>query len=230
MSDKSKSFERWREEHLSSDGLQWPSETLVRLFKANYVPGLTSDLSDKKVLVVGFGNGNNLKFLGGLGLDLYGTEVHEDICRHVERELKAQGLDADLRVGVNTDLPFRDEAFDYLVSWNVIHYEDNEDDIRSAIREYHRVLAPGGRFFLSTTGPEHKILVNAEMLGGHRYRIGREDDFREGEVYFYFDREDYVEFYFSEYFDEILTGRTHDHLLTGTLDWFIATGVKGPER
>ncbi|MDH4187792.1 MAG: class I SAM-dependent methyltransferase [Nitrospira sp.] len=204
----------------------WPSETLVRLFKGDYIPGLHRDYAGKRVIDIGFGNGNNLMFLASLGLYLYGTEVREEICEMVRQKLARLGLNADLRVGTNRCLPFADNEFDFLVSWNVIHYEDNEAAICEAIAEYHRVLAPGGRFFVSTTGPEHKILRDSDTLGGHRYRIGRDDDFRKGQVFFYFDAPNYVQCYFSRLFSKVLVGRTHDFLMTETLDWFVATGVK----
>lgn len=213
---------------LAAEGidLMWPSETLVRVFKGDYVPGLDKNYAGKKVIDVGFGNGNNIIFLASLGLRLHGSEVHEEICARVKDKLAKLDYEADLRVGTNRALPFPDNEFDFLVSWNVLHYEDNEAAIREAIQEYHRVLKPGGRFFISTTGPEHKILRDSTTLGGHRYRIGRDDDFRQGQVFFYFDTANYVQYYFSECFSNVLVGRTHDFLLTETLDWFIATGVK----
>jgi ubiquinone/menaquinone biosynthesis C-methylase UbiE len=206
--------------------LLWPSETLVRLFKGNYVPGLDKQYAGKKVLDVGFGNGNNLIFLASLGLSLAGTEVAPEICEMISARFRQVGVDADLRVGTNRQLPFLDNTFDFLVSWNVIHYENTEPDMRAAIAEYQRVLKPGGRFFVSTTGPEHKILQDGKTLGGHRYEIGRADDFRKGQVYFYFDAPNYIQMYFGEQFRDVLVGRTHDMLLTETLDWFIVTGVK----
>jgi ubiquinone/menaquinone biosynthesis C-methylase UbiE len=204
----------------------WPSETLVRLFKGNYVLGLEKDYTGKKIIDIGFGGGNNLIFLASLGLSLYGTEVREEICETVRKKLARLDYEADLRVGTNRQLPFQDNEFDFLVSWNVLHYEDNEQAIREAIAQYCRVLKPGGRIFISTTGPEHLILRDSKTLGGHRYHIGRGDDFRKGEVFFYFDAPNYIRHYFSEYFSDILVGRTQDFLFSETLDWFIITGVK----
>jgi len=224
-------FGKWSEIHTkmaaNHDELLWPSETLVRLFKGSYVPGLRKEYAGKKVLDVGCGNGNNLVFMASLGLTLAGTEVSQEICELVGGRLRQIGYHADLRVGTNRHLPFEDNAFEFLVSWNVIHYENSESTMRAAIAEYHRVLQPGGRLFLSTTGPEHKILQDGKTLGGHRYEIGRSDDFRKGQVFFYFDAPNYIKMYFGEKFDEVLVGRTHDHLLTETLDWFIVSGVKG---
>lgn len=227
MSDSAK---RWAKHYVETAStaaeLGWPSETLVRLFRGDYVPHMPRDFSGRRVLEVGFGNGNNTRFLATLGLAIAGTEIHDDICATIGSQLRAAGLEADLRVGTNRALPFESDRFDFLVSWNVLHYEGTEEGIRAGLREYARVLKPGGRLFLSTTGPEHKILNGAETLGGHRYRIGRRDDFRAGEVHFFFDAPNYVHHYFTETFGDVMVGRTHDHLFTATLDWWIVTAVK----
>lgn len=224
------SFDKWAETYKlfekEGTGLLWPSETLLRLFKGDYVTGLNKDYAGKSVLDIGFGNGNNLVFLGSLGLQLSGVEVHDSICQNVSSKLQVLGYSSELRVGKNTQLPFADNTFDFLVSWNVIHYEDNEADILRAIAEYSRVLIPGGRFFVSTTGPDHKILLNSTTQGPHRYLIGREDDFRKGQVFYYFDTDEYVSRCFSSCFSDIMVGRTHDFLFRETLDWFIVTGLK----
>src|SRR5262249_34122909 len=114
-----------------------------------------------------------------------------------------------------------------LVSWNVIHYENSAEAMAAAVREYRRVLKPGGRLFISTTGPEHKILLNPRTVGPHLYQILRPDDHRRGHIFFYFDDEMTIRSFFEPHFEEVLVGRTHDHLFTEILDLFIITGVKG---
>jgi SAM-dependent methyltransferase len=227
--DKS-AFDEWAEMYrkFAAEGseLMWPSETLVRLFKGAYVPGLDRNFQGKRVVDIGFGNGNNLIFLGALGLLLSGTEVSQELCVDVSAKLRKLGYASDLRFGTNRSIPFENGSFDFLVSWNVLHYEKNESDIREALSEYRRVLKSRGRFFLSTTGPDHKILRKAGTLGMHRYQINRDDDFRKGQTFFYFDSANYLDYYFSDFFVDILIGRTHDQLFTETLDWFIVTGIK----
>lgn len=226
----SKAFRKWSEVYKKAtrlgDQLLWPSETLIRLFCGSYIPGLDKQYRGKSVIDVGLGNGNNLCFLASLGLQLYGTEVTQDICEMVTQKLKSLGYASDLRQGTNRNLPFKNDQFDYLVSWNVLHYEDTEADIRDAIAEYARVLKPGGRFFLSTTGPEHKILKDGATVGPHLYRIGRRGDFRKGQTFFYFDSPGYIRYYFKENFAEVMVGRTNDFLFTESLDWFVVTGLK----
>ena len=185
---ESTAFDKWAEAYAqyacSGEELLWPSETLVRSFKGAYVPGLDrQNMAGKRVLDVGHGNGNNLVFLASLGLKLSGSEVDPRISEMVAGKLKKLGYESDLKIGTNRQLPFADATFDFLTSWNVIHYEDNEADMAAAIQEYRRVLAPGGRFFISTTEPDHKILLNCTPLGPHRYQIGRPGDFRAGQVY-----------------------------------------------
>ena len=206
--------------------LVYPSEPLIRMFKGNYIGGKALDLQGKSCIDVGFGNANNLAFLATLGMDVAGIEIHEAICDEARNKFARTNLNADIKLGTNQEIPFKDNHFDYLVSWNVLHYEGSEDGIKAAIKEFARVLKPGGRFFLSTTGPDHKILKNSRTLGNHLYEIGREDDFRAGQTHFFFDGPNYIDLYFSPYFKNIQIGRIEDDMFGEKLDWWIATGVK----
>jgi len=83
MSDKDpaiKWMEFYRDEANRGGVPIWPNESLVRLLKAKYFPWFKENYEGLKVLDVGFGGGNNLTLCGTLGMELYGVEVHEDIC------------------------------------------------------------------------------------------------------------------------------------------------------
>jgi len=218
----------WTEEYkrLASQGrdLSIPTETLVRLFKGTYVPDMPRPLAGLKVLDVGFGNGNNTLWLCSMGLDVSGVELSQAMCDAFQARLDQVGYRATLKVGTNLKLPFDTGTFDFLISWNVLHYEKTEENIRAGIAEYARVLKPGGRLFLSTTGPDHKILAGARTVGPHLYEIARADDFRKGERFFYFDAPNYIHYYFDPAFAEVKVGRIHDELFTETLDWWLVTG------
>jgi ubiquinone/menaquinone biosynthesis C-methylase UbiE len=223
---KTEAFTKWMNFYCKQQkGLMWPNETLVRFFKGSYMPGFCKSYKGKKVLDVGFGTGNNLMFCGTLGMELFGVEVHKEICQKTSEKMKEMGYKAELMPGSNRRIPFPDDFFDYLISWDVIHYEGKEDRIVEAISEYSRVLKPKGRLFLSTVAPRHTILRNSKSLGNHRYEIGRADDFRKGETFFYFDAPKYIEFYFSNNFSDIHIGRVTLDYFTEINDTFIVTAV-----
>lgn len=188
-----KSFEHWAT-RFSEKGqrvIQYPSETLVRMLKGNYIPNMSKDYEGKKVLEVGFAYGANLQFLMRLGLQIYGVEVHQEICDRTGERLADMNIKSVLEVGSNREIPFPDRMFDYLVSWDTIHYETSEKDIQAGIGEFGRVLKPGGRLFLSTVAPGHTILMEAEKIDRHRYRI-KEETFRKNEIFFCLDSPDFV--------------------------------------
>ena len=210
----------------SGVALGYPSETVIRLLKGNYVSGAALVCAGKRILDVGFGAANNALFCAASGMHVSGVEIHQDICDQATAMFGKLGLVSDFRVGTNRALPYADDTFDYLLSWNVIHYEGDEANVKAAIREYARVLKKGaGRLILSTTGPTHKILRDGRTLGGHRYELGRADDFRKGQVHFFFDAPNYIEYYFGAAFADVQIGRIEDTLFREKLDWFLVTGV-----
>lgn len=220
-------FENWSVRFAESGSrvIQYPSETLVRLMKGNYIRGLEKDYSGKKVLEVGFAYGANLVFMNGLGLELYGIEVHEDICKRAADCLLEIGIPAVLKQGTNRSIPFGDASFDYLVSWDTLHYEVTEEYIRGALEEFGRVLKPGGRLLLSTVAPGHTILMEAERLDVHRYRIN-ENTFRKGEIFFCLDSLESIREHFSFRFKGLQIGRTTIDLFTSVNDCFVVTGIR----
>ena len=222
-----KPFESWavRFGETGARVIQFPSETLVRLMKGNYVRGFDRNYDGKRVLEVGFAYGANLQFMKGLGLEVYGVEVHTDICKMMTERLLGLGIPCVLKPGSNREIPFPDGFFDYLVSWDTLHYEITEELVYEAIREFGRVLKPAGRFFLSTVAPGHTILLQAERLDQHRYRI-REETFRKGEIFFCLDSPGFIEKCFSTQFQHLQIGRTTIDLFESVNDCFVATGVK----
>lgn len=223
--NSSDAYKDWADAYVryeaEGQSLAYPSETLIRMLKGRYMPGLGPEHQGKRALDIGCGSGNNLMLLGTLGCELYGTEVEESLCRETEGRLADLNLQADIRVGYNHDLPFEDQFFDLIISWSVIHYASTAKEIRANIGEYARVLRPGGHLLVLTTGPDHKITQDAEKLDANRYVIGREDDFRKGQVFWYFASKDQVTSFFAESFDAVHVGRVRDELLTETLDHFL---------
>ena len=221
------SFKKWEgyfKKTVKHSYPKWPNEAMVKIIFGNYLKNKINISSKFRVLDVGCGFGNNLLPFLDIGCQCFGTEVTEMVARQTQRILQVRGFDVDIRCGKNTGLPFEDNLFDLVLSINVIHYERTESDIRSALSEYKRVLRRGGRLVLSTVAPKHEIFQRAHPLGFHQYEI-RNFDFRNGEIFFFFENLEYLRACLDDFFDEIEVGRVTEQLMSLNLDFFIGAGV-----
>jgi len=185
---------------------KWPNELMLSTLFGNYLKKPLHVGKSWRVLDVGCGFGNNLLPFLDEGCLCCGVEVTRRIAQLAERILTQRGYKAQIKQGKNTSLPFADDFFDLLLSVGVLHYEKNEDGIKAGLKEYCRVLKPGGALFLTTTGPKHVIYEKAEIVGPHLFRI-KGWDFRNGEQFFYFDNEKYLEHYLKQFFNDVEIGR-----------------------
>jgi tellurite methyltransferase len=97
------------------------------------------------VLDLGCGVGRHALMFAGAGLactavDLSDAGLDVLVAEAGRRGLSIQAVRADAFA-----LPIPDEAFDYVLAWNVIYHGDAER-VRASIREVRRVLRPGGLY------------------------------------------------------------------------------------
>ena len=199
--------------------MQYPAETLVRIFKGDYIGLFPSSYDGLDVLDIGGGDGNNLAFLQQLGFKAHGTEINTFLTRRLTRKLKARKVTAVTRVGHNDDLPFPDGKFDFLVSWNVIHYCGSRAWMERNIKEYSRVLKPGGFLVLSTMAPGHKHLQESRKVAPNIYVIKYHRDIRDRQRMFCFETQSGLKRSFAPLFNVVKAGRNFTDLMG--LDFFI---------
>ena len=105
--------------------MAYPAEYVIRMFKGNY-PKLNlmrEGYAGKSILDIGCGDGRHLSFFNTMGFErLAGTEISEETVSIAKNNLNEINIDADIRVGVNNNLGFGTEEFDFLLSWNVCYY------------------------------------------------------------------------------------------------------------
>ena len=173
------------------------------------------------VLDVGALHGANLAPFADRGCECHGVEINAEMVDLARTACAEQGVRAEIRQGVNTSLPYEHEAFDLLISVNVIHYEDDGAGLDAALAEYARVLKPGGRAFIVSPGPGHFIRDTAERLGANRYRLSH-DDFRKGQVMAYFEDDADLKARCAQRFRRVVTGRSTERHPAASLDFFYA--------
>lgn len=105
------------------------------------------DVRDKRVLDVGCGFGRHLFAYAAAGArDVWGVEPQESYRQAGAILAERENFPAQtILPGTATELPLGDEQFDLLVCRLVLTHVP---DVRKALREYRRVLAPKGRVIL----------------------------------------------------------------------------------
>ncbi len=102
-------------------------------------------MTGKRVLEIGCGAGYDAFSFIKAGADYTGIDVAAENIRRTKKHLAHFAMDPDVRHANAEALDFSDATFDAVYSNGVLHHVD---DTETAIAEIHRVLKPGGRFWM----------------------------------------------------------------------------------
>ncbi len=109
-----------------------------------------------RIVDVGIGTGRGSLPLARAGMRVTGIDVSQAMLDECRREAAATPI--DLRIGDLTALPIADEEFDSLISLNVaVHFPN----WREALRDWARVVKPGGRLVFDVHSLDHLQAVAA---------------------------------------------------------------------
>lgn len=223
--EASSDWSRFHQDRLEKSAFpKWPESSLVKLAFGSYLSDPICLTPAARVLDVGCGFGNNLLPHAEAGRHVAGVELSETIAATARRLLLERGHEGDVRVGHNRAIPFDENEFDLLLSVNALHYEGSRANVGLALKEFQRVLRPGGRLLLMTVAPEHEIREHCESIGDGSYRITGYD-FRDGEIMFYFSTEDELAVTLLSSFCDVETGRVTESLMTRKVDFFVASAT-----
>jgi SAM-dependent methyltransferase len=111
-------------------------------YLASYV--FQEDLRGRRVLEIGIGYGTLGQVIAARDCEYHGLDVASgpvDMMRY-RLQLMGRGAGDRIRHGSVLSMPYPDESFDYVYSIGCLHHTGN---LRRAVDEIHRVLAPGGK-------------------------------------------------------------------------------------
>ncbi len=122
------------------------------------------DLTGKRVLDIGSGNGRLTFAAAEKAAEVYAVEPVETLRYFLRERCKAEGI-TNIRVtdGFVEDLPYPDNSFDVVISGHVVG--DNYD---AEIAEMERVCKPGG-VILDIPGDQHKDSVLKQKMIDHGF-------------------------------------------------------------
>jgi SAM-dependent methyltransferase len=214
----------------------YPTEWVIRTMLGSY-PELKLDKSryqGGKILDLGFGDGRNMKLLSNCGLKIHGVEITQETVDLCYKSLAMLQVEAELKVGSNTNIPFEAEYFDYILASSSCYYLDSDNTFNDNMQEIKRVLKKGGSFIANfpafivndKIAPSF-ILENAERLNdGHV--IVRNDIYglRNGYKFKTFDSKQGLLDYFSNDFQNISIGLCIDNYYGVQINVFFITAQK----
>jgi SAM-dependent methyltransferase len=138
------------------DGAFAPSDRKRRYFAAEF---RDMPLSGRRVLEIGFGNGEFVAFAKGEGAEVSGIEINETM-REAARRHGFEALDASL-----TEIAASGRRFDLVVAFDVLEHWDF-DELVANFRAIRALLADGGRFvsrFPNGHSPFGRIYQNGDF-------------------------------------------------------------------
>jgi len=203
--------------------ISYPAEYVIRIFKGIY-PYLSiskESFENKKICDISFGDGRHLPFLKNLGFDVYGTEIDEKIVKIVKESLEPYNINVNLKVGTNEKLPFNEDFFDYVLSWNEIYYMGKEKDFNKYVKELSRIMKKNGTLILSIPKKSCFIYKNSELNNGYAKITQDPFNTRVGEILRIFSDEKEIEETFSPYFKDFIFGSIHDNCFGLDYHWHL---------
>ena len=142
----------WDEIYELGHEQKYPWDSVVSFIYRNTPPN--TNKKDIKILEVGFGTASNLWFAARENYDVSGVEGSVAAVDIAKRRFDLDGLSGDLRVGDFTSLPFDDEVFDFVIDRAALTCAGKSEQ-KKAIKEIHRSLKSGGKFFYNCYADTH---------------------------------------------------------------------------
>jgi SAM-dependent methyltransferase len=136
------------------------------LYERPAILALAGDVSGLRVLDAGCGTGLHAEELVRRGAAVTGIDLSKDMLAVARERL---GPDVPLhQADLTQPLVFEDNSFELVLSSLVMHYMQ---DWVPPLREFRRVLVPGGRLVFSTHHPftDMRISGNSDYLGTYTY-------------------------------------------------------------
>jgi SAM-dependent methyltransferase len=123
----------------------YPSDPVVRFLMTNRE--VLMKQHPARFLDIGLGAGRHTKLAAELGFRTFGIDISFVGLIHARERLLAAGLQASLSQASMLALPYMDCSFVVVLSYGVFYY-GTAQEMRQALEEVHRILAPSGKAFV----------------------------------------------------------------------------------
>ena len=212
--------------------MAYPAEGVIRILLGDFpkLKVMPKPKRNQKILDVGCGDGRHFPLFQKIGLKSYGTEISEQIVSKLRKNLilnkiKFEGIDE----GTCENLPYKDNFFDYLLTWNSCYYMSLNTDLNFKLhaKEMARVLKINGWIVCSI--PKKSSFV---FEGSKEFEIGyrklKKDYWstRGGEIMRFFNNIDELKNEFKPFFKNFIFAEIDMKWFGLNYDWYVFVAQK----
>jgi SAM-dependent methyltransferase len=144
-------YNRWVSEKKEWENIE---ELLLFLKQKKAYLFASKNCVDKRILDCGCGSGYGSKFLSGYANQVIGVDINKEVIEYCISTHKATNLSFQ-NIYPNHHLPFDDNDFDVVVSFQVV---EHIPDVPKYLFEIKRVLKNKGVLFITTPNRRHRLL------------------------------------------------------------------------
>lgn len=159
MSKKENNWERIYFENPSYRNY-YPYDEVVTFIYSNF-----KKKTNKKILEIGCGTGNNLFFLSENGFDAYGFDASKTAVEYANNQLKKRKLKAKITVNTFINYKYKKNFFDAVIDRSSLTCADLKT-IKKTINIVHHSLKKGGLFFFTPFSDDSSRYYGAQDKKG----------------------------------------------------------------
>lgn len=221
----------WSNLYLNMD-IAYPAEGVIRILLGNF-PHLTKmpkPKKNQKILDVGCGDGRHFPLFQKIGLKGYGSEISEEIVAKLKRKLTLNKIKFEsIDEGACENLPYKDNYFDYLLTWNSCYYMslNNNLNFNLHVKEMARTLKVNGWIICSIPKKSSFVFKGSKELK-IGYRELKKDYWgtRGGEIMRFFDSAEEIKSEFKPFYKNFIFAEVDMKWFGLNYDWHIFVAQK----
>jgi SAM-dependent methyltransferase len=147
-------------------GILHPSEDLIRLIARG---GIAPKVPGEAALDFGVGDGRHVEYLMSLGYRVTGTDVAPSSLAVTRKLFEGNDGFRGILLENSPELPVADLTFSLVVAWEVLHWLGTPELFSKGMREFLRVLRPGGVILLTMPTEQHYLKQYSLEIGKSTY-------------------------------------------------------------
>ena len=135
-------------------GILHPSEDLIRLIAR---ASISATEPGEAALDFGVGDGRHVEYLISLGYRVTGTDVAPSSLEVTKKLFAGNDKFRGLLLDEPVELPIADGALALIVAWEVLHWLGSPELFMKVMRDFLRMLRPGGSILLTMPTERHYL-------------------------------------------------------------------------